>query len=69
MLQATDKRKIRKKDFEYDLYKKHGVTQYRPYDEINRETHIATRLYLYYKNDVHIGTWCKGEGWEFVEAH
>lgn len=63
--EAVDKREISKKDFEKELFEKHGLIEYRPYDEMDYETHIAKRLYLYYKNGVHIGTWMKGKGWEF----
>ena len=59
-----DKRKIGKKQFENELMLKHGNIEYKPYDETNFEKNLATRLYLYYKDDVHIGTWCKGYGWE-----
>ena len=68
-VKAVNHRKIKKKDFEKELFEKYckdgKPLEYSPYDEFDHETHLAKRLYLYYKNGVHIGTWMKGKGWEF----
>ena len=50
-----DKKKVTKKAFEYELWKKHGEYQY--------DIHIGT--YLYYKDGKHVASWEKGFGWEF----
>lgn len=65
-MNAINKRKITKKQFEYELYKKHNkIIEYNPYDEYNYQTNKSTRVYLYYVDSKHIGSWCKGFGWEF----
>jgi len=65
-MKSVNHRKIGKKQFEEELILKYTTFEYRPYDDLD-EKHIATRLYLYYKNGKHIATWDKGkrEGWEF----
>ena len=66
MVCATDKRKISKKQFEYELYQKHKkILECSPYDEYDYENNTSKRLYLYYVDNKHIGTWMKGKGWEF----
>ena len=68
---ATPTKKITKKAFEADLIQRHGFDDLTvsPYqEEIDRDDWgkpIFTKLSLYYVNDVHVGTWQKGEGWRF----
>lgn len=63
------KGKCTKKDFEdkviAECTKSDQNVTYRPYDEHNYETNLSTRLYLYYIDGKHVGTWTKGEGWIF----
>jgi len=49
-----------------------GTLTCSPYDEIcgldEKDNPKVTHLTLYYENDKHVATWCKGKGW-FVKVN
>ena len=69
------KKKITKKAFETKLIEDFGYDNLiaSPYNERGydneHDCETVTKLTLYYIKDVHIATWCKGEGWIFKKAY
>jgi hypothetical protein len=63
-----------KKRFEEHLSLMYNGFEYSPYPTIDYQNLDAygnpkiVHLTLYYKNDVHIGTWQKGGGWYTAKA-
>lgn len=75
MADLAFKKKITKKAFEAKLIKDfgHDKLSASPYSENGWDNEndcpTVTKLTLYYIKDVHIATWCKGEGWIFEKAY
>lgn len=63
------KEKMPKATFEQTVISKIGVEGLTasPYNEEGRDGK-QTRMTLYYKNNVHVGTWQGGTGWMFKSA-
>jgi len=68
------KEKITKKAFGAKLIKEFGYDNLScsPYSENTRDEDgnlcIGNRMTLFYVDNVHIGTWMKGEGWIFKKG-
>ena len=75
MADVAFKKKITKKAFETKLIEDFGYDNLvaSPYNENGwddeNECPKITKLTLYYVNEAHAATWCKGEGWTFQKAY
>ena len=75
MADIAFKKKITKKAFETKLIEDFGYDNLigSPYSENgwdeDNDCPKITKLTLYYVKEVHIATWCKGEGWIFSKAY
>jgi hypothetical protein len=75
MSELAFKKKVTRRAFESKLVKDFGADNLSKsaYDEMgwdnDNDCETTTRLTLYYIKDVHVGTWCKGQGWVFKHAY
>lgn len=60
-----ERTKVKKGDFERRLLEffPNSRLAKRPYIEYSLEQRRPIPMTLYYADDKHVGTWCKGEGW------
>jgi len=69
------RKRMTKKAFEKKLIEDFGHDNLvaSPYNEMGYDNEnycpTVTKLTLYYVNEVHSATWCKGEGWIFQAAY
>ena len=65
-MEAYNKRKINKIDFEKELKNKYGIIESAFIDNFNNEKHSIERVFIYYKNNVHIASYDESKklGWE-----
>ena len=68
-MSATQMGKIKKNDFIDALWKLNNQERmdWDEHYEFDYEKQKSTKIYLYYNNQGHIGSWSKGYGWYFKD--